>query len=683
MNTLTTILTDPLTAHLARGLAWLGLCLVGSVLLRRLTGAASVWRFALLGVPLLALMPLLPGTGLFRISEPVREVAVMKSSLENPAKTKAVPVEALVVTVPTNARVGASSATQARAISWARIVFGIWSAGVAVFLVRALRGRWRLRKFDRKTEPLGSARWRSCLRELVAELGLRHEPGLVTHPDSRLPVTWGWHRPRILIPALLVDSASPSEIDMILRHELHHISRRDSLFQSLAEFCRVLHWPNPLAWLAPQWLHRVREQEADSAVLAGGHAPADYADLLVRLASGHDDHTPAIAVAMARSSTVPSRVESILSEAPGSGGAGLARILILILGACGLVIGTTAIGDPSELETRVFRIDPQVRQHLLAYESELDSEVDPFAPQETFSEIFKKLGVEFPEGSKLLFNPKTAQMVVRNSAEQVDLIQVLIDGATKAAAKQKADRQVHIVTKIVEGAGLIRDDIPGKTAEEAPKEGVVGVFTDPQLQVVLRALSKVKGANIVSAPSIVTRNAQRGTIEIGWNEEARTGLKLSVEPTVSDNGFTIDLDLDVSGHPRTSVTIWDGQTVALQRRIGKDRYETALVTARVIDNRGVPIHPVPQPEPDDPEPAAAREKLTELRKTLAEKHPKVIAQLAKVRELEAEGTEGAEQIPAFIPEDVYLEAYLLFAEAKKTGGQPRTPSPARGSPRTA
>jgi general secretion pathway protein D len=44
--------------------------------------------------------------------------------------------------------------------------------------------------------------------------------------------------------------------------------------------------------------------------------------------------------------------------------------------------------------------------------------------------------------------------------------------------------------------------------------GVAGVFTDPQFQVIVRALSQKKGADLMSAPSVVTTAGQRAKIEI-------------------------------------------------------------------------------------------------------------------------------------------------------------------------
>ena len=103
---------------------------------------------------------------------------------------------------------------------------------------------------------------------------------------------------------------------------------------------------------------------------------------------------------------------------------------------------------------------------------------------------------------------------------------------------------------------------------------VAGVFTNPQFQVVLRALSQKKGIDLVSAPKVTTKSGQRALIEIirdfryptefdppqlsasngaqytpvvpnspsSW-ETKPTGITLEVEPTVGADNYTIDLVL--------------------------------------------------------------------------------------------------------------------------------------------
>lgn len=103
---------------------------------------------------------------------------------------------------------------------------------------------------------------------------------------------------------------------------------------------------------------------------------------------------------------------------------------------------------------------------------------------------------------------------------------------------------------------------------------LAGIFTNPQFQVVLRALNQSKGVDLVSAPKVTTKSGQRATIEIIREfrypseydlpqitasagsiltpatptsptafEMKPTGITLEVEPTVGPDGYTIDLVL--------------------------------------------------------------------------------------------------------------------------------------------
>ncbi|HXY60677.1 MAG TPA: type II and III secretion system protein, partial [Chthoniobacterales bacterium] len=119
--------------------------------------------------------------------------------------------------------------------------------------------------------------------------------------------------------------------------------------------------------------------------------------------------------------------------------------------------------------------------------------------------------------------------------------------------------------------------------------GIAGVFTDPQFQVVIRALNQKKGVDLLSAPRVTTKSGQRAVIEIvrefryptqfqppqipqtfggSFNpstistgqssnsnafpvtpttptafETRNTGVTLEVEPVVGPDGITIDLNL--------------------------------------------------------------------------------------------------------------------------------------------
>lgn len=73
---------------------------------------------------------------------------------------------------------------------------------------------------------------------------------------------------------------------VILTHEMSHVRKRHSVDVLLFSVVTVLHWFNPLVWLARAELKMLHEYEADESVINQGVNAADYQLLLVKKAVG-------------------------------------------------------------------------------------------------------------------------------------------------------------------------------------------------------------------------------------------------------------------------------------------------------------------------------------------------------------------------------------------------------------
>ncbi len=298
-----------------------------------------------------------------------------------------------------------------------------------------------------------------------------------------------------------------------------------------------------------------------------------------------------------------------------------------------------------------------------------DAAADPFADagdaggagpakRRTAKDILLEAGVTFAPGTSAIYNPGTSQLIVRNTQDQMELIEAYIE-----SIKGKAEKQIYITSKFIEiaqdnwdelgfdwlmggfningdsvfgsggttGSGqpvnqadfpinapgaaspvgsnpltagnrsgqfaVASDSINGLIANanniattqaaltKAPGVfGIAGVFTDPQFQVVIRALEQKKGVDLMSAPSVMARSGQRAKIEVirefiypteydppeipnqigssigggggggGGSipvtpanptafETRNTGVTLEVDPVLGADEFTIDLSL--------------------------------------------------------------------------------------------------------------------------------------------
>jgi type II secretory pathway component GspD/PulD (secretin)/tetratricopeptide (TPR) repeat protein len=264
--------------------------------------------------------------------------------------------------------------------------------------------------------------------------------------------------------------------------------------------------------------------------------------------------------------------------------------------------------------------------------------------------MLQSMGVSFRGDASATFWPHSGTLIVRNTQDNLDMVDALVDQANSSAPKQ-----VSIESKFVEinqnnakelgfdwllgpfslngkvfGAGgtagngvpvdsanfpFNNNGVPigqnpvtsgnrsgdfaisanaldallipglGQAVGVAPSMfGLAGVFTNPQFQVVIRALNQKKGIDLLSAPSVTTKSGQRAIIEVirelrypgtytppqvpsissststvigasttvpvvvtpttpsTW-ETRNTGVTLEVEPVVGGDATTIDLNL--------------------------------------------------------------------------------------------------------------------------------------------
>ena len=268
-------------------------------------------------------------------------------------------------------------------------------------------------------------------------------------------------------------------------------------------------------------------------------------------------------------------------------------------------------------------------------------------------EFLESQGVPFPPGASANFLPQSSRLIVRNTQDNLDLIDALVEQMNLAVPKQ-----IEIESKFVEitqnnlkelgfdwllgpfsingkvfGSGGTAgtgppvssanfpfvDPVTGNPIGQNPVTngnrsgnvaisanaldallfpslgssaiapgifGLAGVFTDPQFQVVIRALNQKKGVDLLSAPKVTTKSGQRAVIEIVREfrypttftppqvpsissstgttiiggvpatvpvvvtpttpqtfETRNTGVTLEVEPVVGPDGITVDLNL--------------------------------------------------------------------------------------------------------------------------------------------
>ena len=195
--------------------------------------------------------------------------------------------------------------------NWLPLGLAVWCSGVVLALAYLLFGQVQLRNISRTAIPLAGEDWTRLLNEACKTLRIGRPVTLLQAADSVMPLTWGWLRPVVLLPAE-AEQWPEARKRIVLLHELAHIKRRDCLTQWLAQVICALYWFNPLVWLAARRMRVEREQACDDLVLNGGCKASEYAGHLVEIASGFRRVPQAAAIAMARRSGLENRVAAIV-----------------------------------------------------------------------------------------------------------------------------------------------------------------------------------------------------------------------------------------------------------------------------------------------------------------------------------------------------------------------------------
>lgn len=223
-------------------------------------------------------------------------------------------------------------------------VFGvlvwIWIAGMAVMACWALASYARLRShihhgFRQPGEQIEDIYLACC-----ADLRLRPRPHLV--------VTGTVRGLALLVPNMVLypsgsESKSKHEMRISMMHELTHYRRKDPFLLVLLALLRVVHWFDPVVWLAVRKIHEDMEEACDNEVVEGWSQieRADYARTILHLYGTNRPGEGTVSFAGTCSARqVEKRIRRIFVKAKSSRMARLATLVVA--GTLGLTCFTTA-----------------------------------------------------------------------------------------------------------------------------------------------------------------------------------------------------------------------------------------------------------------------------------------------------------------------------------------------------
>lgn len=201
------------------------------------------------------------------------------------------------------------------ALPW---LVAIWAAGACLMLLRLAGGlRWvhRLRRDALDVgDDVESQLWQTRLDRLAQRFGLSGVR-LAVIDDTGGPLSTGFLRPMVLVPASLLARMPVDMLEALLAHELAHIRRHDYLANLLQRAAEALLFHHPVVWWLSQRIRHEREQAADMLAASVTGEPRRLALALYELdrfsSERSDSPIPTLAQA-AHGGHLMSRIQSLL-----------------------------------------------------------------------------------------------------------------------------------------------------------------------------------------------------------------------------------------------------------------------------------------------------------------------------------------------------------------------------------
>ncbi|HYC40727.1 MAG TPA: M56 family metallopeptidase [Chitinophagaceae bacterium] len=165
-----------------------------------------------------------------------------------------------------------------------------------------------------RTQGLGKidVAWRLFVQKISAHMGIRKKVAIWISSLVSSPVTVGFLKPVILLPAAALAQLSPQQLEAVILHELAHIRRFDYLLNLLVNFIRTLLYFNPFVRPFIRTIEKERERSCDELVMQFEYSRHEYAAALLTLEQQQQGFRPLLVAAAGRSGDLFERIETIL-----------------------------------------------------------------------------------------------------------------------------------------------------------------------------------------------------------------------------------------------------------------------------------------------------------------------------------------------------------------------------------
>jgi bla regulator protein BlaR1 len=250
----------------------------------------------------------------------------------------------------------------------------VWLTGALSLLLYIVAYHWRLRRRVAQEPPIRSQLAHDILDACCEQLEVRSTIRLRLTRYVQVPTLLGCFRPRLLIPRSMASLFSRRRLQHVFLHELAHHRRCDIFVRWLSTFCQVVHWFNPLVWLAFYTMRSDCELACDRLALSclEPTQPRQYGQTLIRLVEhvSYRHQVAALAAGLAQDRfQLKKRLRTIGKFRPFTGASQhWPALLLVLLALTGLTDAPRAESLPRTLDAQQWQDHPAQKYYVLLRE---------------------------------------------------------------------------------------------------------------------------------------------------------------------------------------------------------------------------------------------------------------------------------------------------------------------------
>ncbi len=156
----------------------------------------------------------------------------------------------------------------------------IWMLGICLLMAGQVAEYVGLaRRAAKYADRIMTPEQRTFLDHLKEQYGIKRRVFLYEATEGEHTITFGFFRPVIVCGR----ETTSREAELLVRHELVHIRRRDALWKMLIQLAVMMHWCNPMVWILRRDFEQVCECSCDETVMQdkSDEEVAEYLRLMI------------------------------------------------------------------------------------------------------------------------------------------------------------------------------------------------------------------------------------------------------------------------------------------------------------------------------------------------------------------------------------------------------------------